>query len=133
MKSAIFAGLLLFTIQVPVPRNDPNGIWEAETGTKFNLLLSGQELKVQIVEGSNPRFLKYEVNLKNQEEVNTYLGSGYFVARLQNGKECRFDTEWQLVVVSPERILGITTNITPDPETCEVKEKSQSQLNLVKK
>jgi hypothetical protein len=87
-----------------------------------------------MVEGSNPRFLKYEVNLKNQQEdVNSYKGTGYFVAKMQNGKECKFETEWQLVVVAPNRILGATSNIIPDPNTCETKERTQVQLDLRKK
>ncbi len=131
MKSAIVLGMLLFTAQIP--KNNPNGIWESESGSKFNLSLNGSNLHVQIVDGSNPRYLKYEVDLKNQEEVNTYIGNGYFVAKLQSGKECKFETEWQLVVVTNEQILGVTTNIVPDPDTCAVKEKSQAQLNLKKK
>ena len=131
MKSAIVLGMLLFTAQIP--KNNPNGIWESESGSRFNLSLNGMDLHVQIVEGSNPRYLKYEVDLKNQQEVNTYVGNGYFVAKLQNGKECKFETEWQLVVVTNEQIVGVTTNIVPDPETCAAKEKSQAQLNLKKK
>ena len=131
MKSALFLGMFLFTNQIP--KYDPNGVWIAETGSKFNLQLSGGDLKVNIVDGSNPRYLKYEVNLKNQgDEVNTYEGAGYFVAKLQSGKECRFDTNWKLVVVSPSRIIGITSSIVPDPDTCAVKEKSEIQLDLKK-
>jgi hypothetical protein len=96
MKTALFV-LTLLTAQIP--KNNPNGVWEAETGSKFDLQLAGSELHVQIVQGSNPRFLNYELTLKNQEEVNTYKGAGHFVAKLQNGKECKFDTEWQIVVV----------------------------------
>lgn len=62
-----------------------------------------------------------------------YKGKGYFVAKLQNGKECKFDTEWEFVIVTPDRILGATTNIIPDPETCDAKEKGRAQLDLKKK
>ncbi len=130
MKLVVLA-VSLFLLQIP--RNDPNGIWEAETGSQFELRLKGADLHVQIVPGSNPRYLEYEVNLKQQEEVNTYKGNGYFLARLQNGKECKFDTEWHIVVVSPERILGAATMIIPDPETCAVRERSQLKLDLKKK
>jgi hypothetical protein len=123
--------LLFFALQIP--KNDPTGTWEAETGTQYKLQLSGSDLKVLLVEGSNPVFLKYEVNLKNQEEINTYKGKGSFTAKLRSGKECTFDTEWEIVVVQTGRIIGSTTTVVPDPETCEVKEKSLTQINLVRK
>ena len=130
MKSAFVLGLFLLTTQIP--KNDPNGVWQSESGTKYSFRLSGKDLHIQIVDGSNPRFLKYEVDLKSQEEVNTYKGTGSFVAKLQNGKECRFDTEWELVVVTPNRILGSTTNVVPDPESCEVKQRGRAPLDLKK-
>ena len=116
-----------------MPKNDPNGVWQSASGTQYSLKLSGKDLRVQLVEGSNARYLKYEVNLTNQEEVNTYKGTGAFVTKFPNGKECKFDTEWQFIVVTPDRILGSTTNIVPDPETCGIKEKNQVQLDLKKK
>lgn len=126
--------LLLFLLsQVQIPKNDPTGVWQAETGTQYKMVLSGSDLKVELVQGSNPVFLKYEVNLKNQEEVNTYKGTGFFLAKLQNGKECKFDTDWEIVVVQSSRIIGSTSTIIPDPETCEVKEKSRAQIDLVRK
>jgi len=128
--------LLLLLLSQGIQRYNPNGVWEASSGSRYNLRLTGQDLKVQIVEGSNPRFLKYEVDLKNgtkPEEVNSYVGKGYFIAKLQSGKECRFDTEWQIIVVSPEKIMGITSSIIPDPETCAVKEKTDVQIDLTKK
>jgi hypothetical protein len=130
MKSAI--ALALFLVLNQMPKNNPNGVWQAETGSKFNLQLSGSDLKVQIVEGSNPRYLEYELNLRNQEEVNTYSGKGYFVAKLQDGKVCRFDSEWQIVVVSSDRIIGSATNIIPVPGTCEIHEKALVQVDLKK-
>lgn len=130
MQSAIFLGLFLTAFQIQIPKNNPNGIWQAETGSKFNFQLSGSDLKVSIIEGSNPRYIKYELNLKNLEEANTYKGNGYILAKFQNGKECRFETEWHIVVVSSDRIIGSASNIIPDPETCQVKETSQVQIDL---
>ena len=131
MKLAtLLFSLLLFQ---QMPKNDPNGIWQAQTGTQYKLSLNGADLKVEIVEGSSPTFLKYEVNLKNQEEVNTYKGTGYFVAKLKSGKECRFDTEWEIVVVQMDRIIGATSNIFPDPDTCAVKDKTIVQIDLTRK
>jgi hypothetical protein len=128
--SLLFA---MFLAAIQIPPYDPNGVWQAETGSKFNLQLSGKDLKVNLVDGSNPRYLKYEVNLKNvSDEMNTYEGTGYFVAKLQNGKECEFETNWKMIVVSPERILGVVSSIVPDPETCAVKTKSDIQLDLQK-
>jgi hypothetical protein len=116
-----------------MPKNDPTGVWQSTTGTQYKLELTGSDLKVELVEGSNPSFLKYEVNLKNQEEVNTYKGTGFFLAKLRNGKECRFDTEWEIVVVQQDRIVGVTSNIFPDPETCAVKEKASVGIDLSRK
>jgi hypothetical protein len=129
MKLAI---VVLAMLMAQIPKNDPNGIWEAETGSQFDFRLAGEDLHVRIVEGSNPRFLRYELTLKNKE-LNTYEGSGFFVAKLQNGKECKFDTEWQVIVVAPNRILGVASNIIPDPNTCAVKERSEITLDLTKK
>lgn len=131
MKSALVLALALFTTQMT--KNDPNGIWESQSGTQYEFRLSGSDLKVRLVPGSNPRFVNYEVDLKNLEEVNTYKGKGFFIAKVKENKECRFDTEWQIVVVSPSQIIGATTNIVPDPETCEVKERTDVQTTLKKK
>jgi hypothetical protein len=95
--------------------------------------LNGSDLHVQLVEGSNPKYVSYDVELKNQEEANTYKGTGTFVAKLDSGKECKFETEWQLIVVGPNRILGKTTNIVPDPKTCAIKDRSETGLDLKKK
>src|SRR5262245_5138291 len=131
--SALLLSIALILAQNQVPKNDPNGIWEAETGTKYEIRLSGSDLRVQLVEGSNPSFVKYEVNLKNAGEVNTYKGSGYFVARMKNGKECKFDTDWQIIVVQKETIIGDTSTVVPDPDTCEIKERGSSMIVLKKK
>jgi hypothetical protein len=131
MKSIIALALVFWTAQVH--KYDPNGTWESESGSQYAMTLRGSDLHVQLVDGSNPKFLKYEVDLKNQDEPNTYKGTGTFVAKLESGKECKFETEWQLIVVAANRILGKTTNIVPDPETCAVKEKSEAGLDLKKK
>jgi hypothetical protein len=131
--TALLLSIALILTQNQAPKNDPNGTWEAETGTKYEITLSGADLRVQLVPGSNPSFLKYEVNLKNAGEVNTYKGSGYFVAKFKNGKECKFDTEWQIIVVQKETIVGSTSTVVPDPDTCEIKERSTSMIILKKK
>jgi hypothetical protein len=133
MKTALILAIAILLGQARPPRNDPNGIWQAETGTRFELRLTGSDLRVQLVEGSNPRFVKYEVNLKNTGEVNTYTGTGSFVAKMQNGKECRFDTEWQIIVVQAEKIAGFTSSVVPDPETCEVTGRTSIMIELQKK
>jgi hypothetical protein len=110
--------------QPKAPKNDPNGIWQTETGTKFEMKLADSDLTVRLVEGSNPTFVKYEVNLKNTGEVNTYEGTGFFIAKVQ-GKTCRFDTTWKITVVQSETIAGYTSRIVPDPDTCEVKQRTE--------
>ena len=130
----LFLVMTMLLPQKPAPaRNDPNGVWQSDTGTKFEMKLTDSALKVQLVEGSNPVYVKYEVNLKNTGEVNTYEGVGYFVAKVQ-GKECRFDTDWAIVVAQRELIVGTISHVVPVPETCEVKQRSQefTQLKKVK-
>jgi hypothetical protein len=132
MKAAL---LLLFTFLASqqMPKNNPNGVWESQSGTQYELQLSGSDLKVRLVPGSNPKYVKYEVDLKNQEEVNTYKGKGFFIAKVKDDKECRYETQWQLTIVSPTFIIGGTTNIVPDPDTCGIKEQSEVQTQLKKK
>ena len=115
-----------------VPKHDPTGVWQAETGSKYNMKLTGSDVKVMIVPNSNPKYLQYEVNLTllKDVDVNTYKGTGFFVAKMQTGKECKVDTEWQFTVVQPGRIFGSATNVTVDSNTCEVKEKDQVRLDL---
>ena len=124
--------LLLPLLVAQVPKNNPNGVWEAETGSQFQMRLNGKDLHVNIVPGSNPKFIQYEVDLKNEDEINTYSGKGFFVAKMEGGKECKFPTEWRFIIVSPERILGISSNIVADSKTCEIKEQKQTQLDLKK-
>jgi len=124
--------LVLSLLSAQVPKNNPNGVWEAETGSQFQMRLNGKDLHVNIVPGSNPKFIQYEVDLKNEDEINTYSGNGFFVAKMDGGKECKFPTEWRFIIVSPDRILGISSNIIADPKTCEIKERKQAQLDLKK-
>ena len=88
MKLALAAGLLLLTIQ-QTAKNDPNGVWESESGTQYRLSLTGEELHVRLVEGSNPRYLKYEVDLKNLGDPNMYQGKGYLVGKKIGRASCR--------------------------------------------
>src|SRR5213593_3047459 len=110
----LFALALALLVAQKVPKNDPNGLWLAESGSQYELHLNGANLQVKLVSGSNPKFLSYEVTLTNQDEINTYKGTGTFVAKMEGGKECKFETEWLLVVVSPDRILGGATGILAD-------------------
>ena len=117
--------MTFWTGQTPfqMPKNNPDGLWQSTSGTTYELRLSGEDLTVRLVAGSNPRYVSYEVNLKNsKDEVNTYIGKGSFVAKVKEDKECKFETQWQLTVVSLDRILGATSQIVPDPETCAIKE-----------
>jgi hypothetical protein len=132
MKTAVVLLITMLLPQVQAQKNDPNGTWEAETGTKYRMQLSDADLRVQLVENSSATFVKYEVNLKNAGEVNTYVGTGYFIAKMKSGKECKFDTEWQIVVVQTQTIIGVTSNVIPDPDTCEVKERSTAMISLKK-
>jgi len=133
MKLKFLVGLILMMAQIS--KNDPTGVWQAETISKFNLKLTGSDLKVTIVPDSNPKFLEYEVNLTLQKDIdiNTYKGTGHFVAKMaETGKECKLETEWQLTVVQPSRIFGSATSVLADSKTCEVKEKSDVRLDLTK-
>jgi hypothetical protein len=127
----ILALFLFFPQQIP--KNDPNGIWRASTGTEYEIRLVGSDLQVRIVPGSSTTFLDYSVDLMGTEEPNSYNGEGRFTARLQNGRECEFETKWQVVIVSPQRMLGTATEIVPDPETCEVLEQGNLRLDLRRK
>jgi hypothetical protein len=130
MKLSVLALALLIA---QIPKNNANGIWESESGTRYEIHQNGADMQVKLVPGSNPKYVEYEVNLKNQEEINTYKGTGKFVAKMEGGKQCKFDTDWQLVIVSPERILGTTTNIIADKNTCAIKETNVTQVDLKKK
>ena len=83
------------------------------------------------MDGSNPTYLKYEVDLKNTGEPNTYAGAGYFVAKLQ-GNECRYDTSWTIVVVQPTTIAGYISHVVPDAATCGVKDRGDEFTQLKK-
>ena len=130
MKLSLLALMLLFA---QIPKKNPNGIWESESGTRYEIHQNGPNMQVKLAPGSNSKYVEYDVTLKNQEEINTYKGSGTFVAKMESGKQCKFDTDWQLVIVSADRILGTTTTILADKNTCAIKEKNQTQLDLKKK
>src|SRR5947207_5457719 len=66
--------LLLPLLVAQVPKNNPTGIWAAETGSQYEIRLNVKDLHVNIVPGLNPKFLQYEVEMKNEDEVNTYTG-----------------------------------------------------------
>ena len=125
--------LFLLLMQQQAPKNDPNGVWVADTGSQFELRGTGKDLHVKIVPGTNSKFVQYEVDLKNEEEVNTYSGTGFFVAKMNGGKECKFPTEWRFIVVATDHILGIASNVNADSKTCSVKEQNQVRLELKKK
>jgi len=124
--------LVLPLLVAQVPKNNPNGVWQAETGSQYEIRLNGKDLRVTIVPGSNPKFLQYEVDMKNEDEINTYSGKGFFVAKMEGGKECKFPTQWRFIVVSPDRIVGISSSVVADSKTCEIKEQTQAQLDLKK-
>jgi hypothetical protein len=130
MSSLLLSLLLIQSLQMP--KNDPNGTWEAQTGTKFQLALKQSDLTVQIVPGSSSTYLEYELKLDGTDEPNTYEGSGFFVAK-RGEKQCKFETHWRIVVVSPEVIFGSADRITPDFESCTVKERTSTRLDLKKK
>jgi len=141
MTLNLLLGLMLMMPQAianQIPKNNPNGVWQAESGSKYNIHLSGDDLKVTIVPNSNPKFLQYEVNLtllgahdkEYKDDPNTYKGPGFFVAKMEGGKECKVDIEWQVTVVQPGLILGSATNAIVDSKTCDVRDKSQVQLSL---
>src|SRR6266404_2580612 len=128
-----FTVLVLALLAAQGPKNDPSGVWVADTGSQYAIHQDGAGVQVTLVPGSNPKFLKYDVALKSQQEINTYKGTGTFTAKMEGGKECKFDTEWMFVVVTPDRILGSTTNIVADSKTCAIRQKNQLQLDLKKK
>ena len=136
MKTAILSALLFLMPQTApsIPKNDPNGVWQSESGSAYKFQLNGSDLKVQIVDGSNPKYIKYEVNLKvDPKETNTYRGTGSYVAKMNGGKECKFDTDWEILVVSTEQIFGQSTLVNADSATCEVKGTEKGLLDLKKK
>jgi len=132
MKSLTLILTLLLSQEVRIPKNNPTGVWSAGTGSQFEMQLSGSDLHVKLVPGSNPKFLQYEVDLMNEKEVNTYSGKGFFVAKMATGKECKLSTEWRFVIVSIDRIVGTATNVTADAQTCVVQETTQVPLDLTR-
>ena len=128
----VFGGVLAG--QTPT-RNNPNGIWESATGTRYSLQLNGTNLEVKLVEGSNPSFLQYELTLQNdKDELNTYKGKGFFRAKLKSGKGCRFETEWTIVVILDTMIVGNSPDFRDiDQVTCKAKETQAVRIDLRKK
>src|SRR5215467_7609155 len=125
--------LALALLQAPLSKNSPNGAWQADSGSVYDIKQNGTDVQVVMVPGTNAKLRDYEVTLKNQDEPNTYKGTGTFIATMEGGKECKFTTEWMFVVVSPDRIIGTATGINADSKTCEIKERPQLQLDLKKK
>jgi hypothetical protein len=135
MKAKLLVGLFLMMAQMP--KNDPSGVWQSESGSKYTMKLTGNDVKVSIVPNSNPKYIQYQVDLTLEKDErgtvvdpNTYKGTGFFVAKMQTGKECKVDTEWRITVVQHQRIFGSATNVVVDSNTCEVKEKTLVQLDL---
>ena len=142
----VSSSLLLALPQLPqlprgstIPQFSPNGIWESPAGTKYNLRLTGENLQVKL-EGTNATFLQYEVTLKHLKaddtlgDPNRYEGKGFFRAKLKSGKECRFETTWEIAVISEKEIVGSAPNyLDPDPQTCQAKTTDQVRIELKKK
>jgi hypothetical protein len=132
MNTVLLIVLTMLLQQRPQPpKNDPTGVWQSDTGTKFDMKLTGTEIKVHLVEGSNPVYLKYDIDLKNTGEVNTYAGKGSFVAKVKE-QECKFPTDWSIAVVAPEQIAGYMSRIVPKPGTCEVQDETSEFVQLKK-
>ena len=74
MRTLLLVGFL--TLTQLIPKTDPNGIWVAPSGSEFEFTLVGSDIKAQIVPGSIPSFLEYEMDLKGTDEPNTYKGKG---------------------------------------------------------
>jgi hypothetical protein len=129
----VLTTLLSQSVNPAPPVNNPAGVWQSDSGTRFEIKRTDSDLKVQLVDGSNPVYLKYEVKLKNAGEVNTYEGEGFFIAKVKE-RECRFDTAWHVVVVQPELMVGYISHVVPDPATCEVQDRRDefTQLKKVK-
>jgi len=124
----LLVSLFFAQANLQIPKNNPNGIWESTSGTHYQLRLDGAQLSVKLVPGSSPKYVSYEVELTNsKDEINTYLGKGFFVAKMGDNKECRYETKWRLTVVTPDRIVGATSNIIPEPEGCGVKERKDPE------
>src|SRR5438105_4318935 len=130
MKVLAIIATLLFSQNII--KYDPSGIWQAESGSKYEMRLAGSDLHVQLVSGSNAKFLQYQLDMKNESEINTYTGKGFLVAKMETGKECKLPTEWRFIVVAPDRIIGNSSSVIADGNTCEVQESEQVRLDLKK-
>jgi hypothetical protein len=130
MKALALIATLLFSQNISM--YDPTGVWLAESGSKYEMRQTGTDLHVQLVSGSNAKFLEYELDMKNESEVNTYSGKGFLVAKMETGKECKLPTEWRFIVVGPDRIIGNASSVVADGKTCEVQDTEQIRLDLKK-
>jgi len=130
MKALAIIAALVFSQNIS--KYDPTGVWVAESGSKYEMRLSGSDLHIQLVAGSNPKFLQYQLEAKNESEVNTYSGKGFLIAKMDTGKECKLPAEWRFIVVGPDRIIGNATSVSADGNTCEVQETEQVRLDLKK-
>ena|SRR6516225_4001677 len=136
MKVLLLLLPLLIGQAQQAPKNDPNGIWKSTdpelSDSRYEIRLSGSDLTVKLVPGSNPKFLEYEVNMKNEKEVNTYKGTGFMVAKMNGGKECKLPVQWLFVVLTKDRLIGEATQLTADSKTCAVREQIQVKLDLTR-
>ena len=121
--------LLLLSLGFTQQTFNPSGLWEVvDKDTQYRLTRTGTGIHVSLG-ADRAQFVEYEVDL-SWTELNSYQGSGYFVARLGDGRECRFETQWRLVVANARRIVGVTSSIVPEEEGCGVAERAESSLQL---
>src|SRR2546422_11074540 len=52
--------------------NDPSGIWQADSGSQYEIRFTGSTAQVKLVPGSNPKYRLDEVALQNQDDAKTY-------------------------------------------------------------
>ncbi len=123
--------LLLFAAATPAQEGlDPTGTWKVtETETRFRMETVEDGIAVHLG-AEHDVYAEYEVLLEPTSQANGYQGEGFFIARLSGGRECRFETQWQVFVTSQERIVGVITSTVPAAEGCAVKETSQIPLDL---
>ena len=121
--------LLLLSLGFTQQTFNPSGLWEVvDKDTHYRLVRTDTGIHVSLG-ADHAQFVEYEVDL-SWTELNSYEGSGYFVALLGDGRECRFDTEWRIVLADPQRILGETSRIVPEQEGCGIAERAESALQL---
>ena len=123
--------LLLFATATPAQEGlDPTGTWKVtETETRFRMETVEDGIAVHLG-AEHDVYTEYEVLLEPTSQANGYQGEGFFIAKLSGGRECRFETEWQVFVTSQERIVGVITSTVPAAEGGAVKETNQIPLDL---